>query len=56
LFGTATALSHFKNKQKPDYGIMIRTILSVAIVYLLALIINYIAMSRVIGGTGVLTG
>jgi hypothetical protein len=50
MFGPALAIQKFKEKMPLDYGVLLRSAVSVAIIYVIALIIYTITMSHVIGG------
>jgi len=56
IFAPSVALIKLKDKQPIDYGTLLRSAISVGVVYIIALLIFKLAMSHVIGGVGVLTG
>jgi hypothetical protein len=50
MFGPAMAIQKFKEKMPLDYGVLLRSAVSVGIIYAIALVIYTLVMARVIGG------
>jgi hypothetical protein len=53
IFAPSAALIKFKDKQPIDYGTLLRSAISVGVIYIIALLIYTVAISQVIG-TGTL--
>jgi hypothetical protein len=53
IFAPSAALIKFKDKQQIDYGTLLRSAISVGIIYIIALLIYTLAMARVIGGEAI---
>lgn len=49
IFAPSAALIQFKDKQQIDYGTLLRSAISVGIIYIIALLIYTLAMAQVIG-------
>jgi len=53
MFGPAAAFLQFKEKQKIEWGIFVRSAISVGLVYLLAFLVSRMVLARIIGMTAV---